>query len=138
MISDIGFLISDLNMKKLLLIFCCCFVFAYSSHAQRKVDCANATTQTEMNLCAQEEFTATDKQLNTLYKKVVAACNAKQRAELIKVQRTWLLYRDQHAEMMRSLNAGGSIATMTALNAKTLTTQSRIKELQALLYQLTL
>lgn len=125
-------------MTKFTLILSLILAIAFSANAQRKVDCANATTQTEMNLCAQEEFTATDKQLNTLYKKVIAACNTKQRAELIKVQRSWLLYRDQHAEMMRSLNAGGSIATMTALNAKTLTTQSRIKELQALLYQLNL
>ncbi len=110
----------------------------YGSYAQRKVDCANATTQTELNLCAQEEFTAADKQLNTLYKKVTAACNVKQRATLVKVQNAWILYRDQNAAMMKSVNEGGSIAAMTALNAKTLTTQSRIKELQALLYQLTL
>jgi len=125
-------------MKRLFVILSFVLFIAFNSSAQRKVDCANATTQAEMTMCAQEEFTATDKQLNTLYKKVVAACSTKQRAELVKVQKSWLLYRDQHAEMMRSLNAGGSIAPMTALNAKTLTTQSRIKELQALLYQLTL
>ncbi len=125
-------------MKCFLIILSFVLLTACSSYAQPKVDCANATTQTELNLCAQEEFTAADKQLNTLYKKVVAACNTKQRAMLVKVQNAWLVYRDQHAAMMKSINEGGSIATMTALNAKTLTTQSRIKELQALLYQLTL
>ncbi|PJJ83685.1 lysozyme inhibitor LprI family protein [Mucilaginibacter auburnensis] len=125
-------------MKAILFILTLMLVANINARAQRKVDCANATTQTELNLCAQEEFTAADKQLNTLYKKVVAACNTKQRATLVKVQNAWLVYRDQHAAMMKSINEGGSIATMTALNAKTLTTQSRIKELQALLYQLTL
>ena len=125
-------------MKKLLLLIFCWALAGYSAYAQRKIDCANATTQTELTLCAQEEFTTTDKQLNALYNKVVAACNAKERVALIKTQKSWLQYRDEHSEMVRSTNEGGSIATMASLNAKTLTTQSRIKELQALLYQLSL
>nr|WP_294790530.1 lysozyme inhibitor LprI family protein [uncultured Mucilaginibacter sp.] len=125
-------------MKKLLLILCFCLGGGYNAYSQRKIDCANATTQTELTLCAQEEFSATDKQLNALYKKIIAVCNAKERAALIKTQKAWLLYRDEHSEMMRSINQSGSIAEMTACNAKTLTTQSRIKELQALLYQLSL
>lgn len=125
-------------MKGFLLFFSLILFLGSKAYSQRKIDCANATTQSELTLCAQEEFTATDKQLNALYQKVIAACNTKERAALINAQKTWLLYRDQHSEMMRSVNAGGSIAAMTAYNAKTLTTQSRIKELQALLYQLTL
>jgi uncharacterized protein YecT (DUF1311 family) len=125
-------------MKKFLLILSLSLVAGYNAYSQRKIDCSKATTQSELTLCAQEEFSAADKQLNALYQKVIAACNTKERATLIKAQSTWLLYRDQHSEMMRSINAGGSIAAMTAFNAKTLTTQSRIKELQALLYQLSL
>jgi uncharacterized protein YecT (DUF1311 family) len=125
-------------MKSFLLFFSFILFLGSTAYSQRKVDCANATTQSEMTLCAQEEFSATDKQLNVLYQKVIAVCDTKERAALIKAQKTWLLYRDQHSEMMRSVNAGGSIATMTAYNAKTLSTQSRIKELQALLYQLSL
>ena len=125
-------------MKSFLLFFSFILFLGNKAYSQRKIDCANATTQTELTLCAQEEFSATDKQLNALYKKIIAVCSTKERAALIKTQKTWLLYRDEHSEMMRSINQSGSIAEMTAFNAKTLTTQSRIKELQALLYQLSL
>ncbi|MBI3677244.1 MAG: DUF1311 domain-containing protein [Proteobacteria bacterium] len=36
------------------------------------VDCKNATSQNEMNFCADQDFQKADKALNAAYKKVIA------------------------------------------------------------------
>lgn len=91
-----------------------------------------------MNLCAKQQFVDADKQLNVIYKKVTAKCDAEMRAALVKAQKAWLTYREEHAAMEALLYEGGSMAPMAALNAKTATTQARIKELQDLLSELDL
>ena len=122
-------------MKKLLLFFALILFFGNKGYSQTKVVCANATTQMEMTLCAQQEFSAADKQLNVIYKKVITACNVKQRAALTRAQKAWLLYRDGHAAMEGLIYEGGSMEPMMISSSKTTITLLRIKELQGLLDQ---
>jgi uncharacterized protein YecT (DUF1311 family) len=125
-------------MIKLSLIFSIIALFGSKVSAQTKLDCANAKTQLEMNVCAQQQFAEVDKQLNIIYKKVIAKCSIKQLTSLVKAQKAWLTYRDEHAAIERMLYDGGSIAPMMATGVKTTATQARIKELQDLLDEMEL
>jgi len=64
--------------------------------------CDAPGTQVEMNLCAQEEFTAADRKLNEVYQTLLAkeAGNTPFLAKLRSAQKAWLAFRDAELAAM--------------------------------------
>lgn len=119
---------------------------AMPASAQEDVDCANAVTQADMNICANEEYEAADTELNTVYKQTVAAMRAKDEeladisadyvgAEeaLKKAQRAWIGYRDGQCELAGFEARGGSLEPMLVSGCLAQLTTARTEELKALL-----
>ncbi|NVD39649.1 lysozyme inhibitor LprI family protein [Ensifer sp. HO-A22] len=114
--------------------------------AQEDVDCANATTQADMNICSDKDYEAADAELNTVYKQTVAAMRAKDveladisadyvgaEEALKKAQRAWIGYRDGQCELAGFEARGGSMEPMLVSGCLAQLTTARTEELKALL-----
>ncbi|RYE21395.1 MAG: DUF1311 domain-containing protein [Sphingobacteriaceae bacterium] len=100
---------------------------------KEKLIVVKPTSQTELNVCAQQQFRAADEKLNAVYKQVLAKLSQKSKQTLIKAQREWVQFRDDNALVFAGQYEGGSMQPMVSLDAKTATTHSRTEELQKLL-----
>lgn len=84
----------------------------------QEVDCANAMTQADMNLCAQADWQAADKALNAVWPKARAAMVATDadlpddmkgaEASLLEAQRAWITLRDAQCKAEGFAMRGGS------------------------------
>lgn len=101
--------------------------------------CNPEGTQTELNLCAFEEFQAADAELNATWRKVLArmADDPLAIAKLKAAQRLWIQFRDADLEARFPLAPDenprakyGSIHPMELANAKTGLTRDRTRYLQ--------
>ena len=121
------------------------------SHSQESaINCKNATTQREINICAQREAQTADKKLNNTYQILqrrlaqdlrqggTAQINyAKQRYQkLINAQNAWIKFRDTSCEYERSAYEGGSIAPTIYYGCITKSTARRTADLQEYIQQL--
>jgi uncharacterized protein YecT (DUF1311 family) len=107
-----------------------------------EVDCNNAQTQTDMNICSQRAYDTADKALNVQYKKTRAAMVAADadldanlkgaEKALVKAQRAWVDYRDGQCEAEGFQARGGSMEPMLVSGCKAALTEARTKELKAL------
>lgn len=106
-----------------------------------KIDCENALSTYEMNICAGRAFEVADARLNAVYKNALAAIpelatgekpfDARSwEAALRASQRAWIAFRDaeceEHVAMFWS---GGSGATVDIIGCQTEKTEARTKEL---------
>ncbi len=97
-------------------VLMCGSAYAQNDPDQPKVDCNNAQTQMDMNICSQRDYDKADKALNEQYKKTRAAMVAidsdldadLKGAEkaLVKAQRAWVDYRDGECEAEGSPGEG--------------------------------
>ena len=96
---------------------------------------AEATTQMAANECWAQEADKADKALNVTYNKVIAALHAGNTnpAPLVSAQLAWIPTRDKTCDYEQTLYDGGSI--MPAIYGQCLATmtESRTKQLEALL-----
>lgn len=104
------------------------------------IDCGNAVSTFEMNACADKDFSAADKALNSAYQKALKDVpamatekpyDAKSWETALRAsQRAWLAFRDaecnNHVAMFWS---GGTGATTEILGCMTDKTKARTKEL---------
>lgn len=103
------------------------------------VDCKNAVTQADMNMCAALDHEAADKELNAQYKKTRAAMVARDaqldgdekgaEKALLKSQRAWIDYRDGECEAEGFQARGGSLEPMLISGCMAKLTRQRTKEL---------
>lgn len=132
------------KMKSMLLglLLACLAITPATVLAQDKLDCANATTQLEMNQCAAKDFDAADKELNQTYQAILAKYkdDATFIANLRKAQRAWMAFRDAELDAKFPLAAGqsariqyGSMYPMCYLGAKAELTRQRTAQLKDLL-----
>lgn len=77
-------------------------------------DCANASTQMEMNTCAAAQFQTADKKLNETYQNALKRAEPPQRDLLKKAQIAWIALRDADCALVSSGTEGGSIQPMIA------------------------
>ncbi|WP_436856866.1 lysozyme inhibitor LprI family protein [Citrobacter tructae] len=77
-------------------------------------DCANASTQIEMNSCAAAQYQAIDKKLNETFQNALKRAEAPQRDLLKKAQVAWIAVRDADCALISSGTEGGSIQPMIA------------------------
>src|SRR5690606_35656024 len=75
-------------------------------------ECANATTQLEMNTCTAHQYQAADKKLNQTYQAAIKRAEAPQRELLKKAQQAWIALRDADCNFIGSGTDGGSVQPM--------------------------
>ncbi|CAH0265561.1 DUF1311 domain-containing protein [Pseudomonas mediterranea] len=92
-------------------------------------DCANATTQGDMNQCAAQEKKAADNELNSLYKQITARLkdNPETKQSLVKAQRAWIGFRDAECNFSASGVEGGSVYPLIYSNCITALTKARVE-----------
>ncbi|MCE0464269.1 lysozyme inhibitor LprI family protein [Pseudomonas uvaldensis] len=92
-------------------------------------DCANATTQGEMNQCAAQAKKAADDELNSLYKQITARLkdNPEAKQLLVKAQRAWIGFRDAECNFSASGVEGGSVYPLIYGSCITALTKARVE-----------
>jgi uncharacterized protein YecT (DUF1311 family) len=104
--------------------------FAFAQE-QKKDPCADAQSQTEMNICWGKEYKAADAQLNAAYREFVSKLNPEETAQLKTVQLAWIKFRDANCEFVADQYKGGSIRPMIAAMCLADVTSARTSELKA-------
>lgn len=108
--------------------------------AADKVDCANALSTVEMNICAGQDFERADARLNAVYADALAHVRTRDlpppfdakrwESALRSAQRAWIEWRDADCEALVPIEwSGGTGTTVAVLTCKTEKTEQRAKEL---------
>ena len=106
--------------------------FAAPALAQN-LNCNNAMSQSEMNICADQEFRAADARLNAAYARLMAVAGDEGfKAKLRIAQRAWISFRDNECTYETADNEGGSIHPMVYAGCLARLTKERTKALNAL------
>ncbi|WP_238379697.1 lysozyme inhibitor LprI family protein [Celeribacter ethanolicus] len=108
---------------------------------EAEVDCANAMTQMDMNICAGRDYRAADEDLNLAYQNAIAVAKEwdlglsedLRGAEdtLREAQRAWLPYRDKVCEATGFLVRGGSMEPMIVARCLETVTRRRTEDIRA-------
>lgn len=114
-----------------------------AAEPEPKIDCDNASSTVEMNFCADKDFEAADKALNTAYQQALKAVpemaiadnerfNAKVWEKSLRAsQRAWIAYRDAECqEHVPMFWGGGTGTTVAVIGCMTELTKTRTKELK--------
>jgi uncharacterized protein YecT (DUF1311 family) len=115
---------------------------ASATEPQPRIDCANAMTTAEMNVCAERDLDKADAALNAAYQRALKAIPGKAVDEpydtrsweeaLRKSQRAWLAYRDAECKDHTPMHwSGGTGTTVAVLGCLAALTEARTKELAA-------
>ncbi len=106
-----------------------------ASAPARALDCANATTQAEINACAAEEYEEADASLNAAYKELMARLSDERDIQLLlrKAQRAWIAYRDAQCDFAAAGTLGGSMYPALRAGCLAKMTDLRTRELRKLL-----
>jgi uncharacterized protein YecT (DUF1311 family) len=107
------------------------------------VDCTNAETQQDMNICAYQAWEAADAELNRVYADAVSAMQvsdadfppegATEEERLRTAQRAWVAFRDANCDVAGFQMRGGSAEPLLINGCMHQMTQDRIAELQMLI-----
>ncbi|HEH9431824.1 TPA: DUF1311 domain-containing protein [Aeromonas sobria] len=92
-------------------------------------------TQAAMNICAMQDYTKADAELNAAYKTLVATLDKDQLGRLKTAQRAWITFRDAQCRYEAGVYEGGSIAPLVHSSCLTKLTEQRTKDLIAQLDQ---
>jgi uncharacterized protein YecT (DUF1311 family) len=109
--------------------------------AQTKNPCETASSTIEARECAQQNFAAKDRQLNSVYQAVLKQLDTYQdngpatKKLLIVSQRRWLEFRDADCAAQQRLYQGGTVAAEIYLDCMVRHTEQRIKELAPVSWQ---
>ncbi len=108
------------------------FIVAYSpAWSQNILECDYSGTQSQMNVCAKQEFQASDLELNRVYKQLKSSLTPAEYKVLLKEQRAWLKERDPKCEKEANDEAeGGSMWPLIFDSCRTTSTNARIEQLR--------
>lgn len=108
-------------------------------------DCTYAPSQTDMNICAGEEFVRADAELNKQWEATSTMMRQRDmvidksyderpsyHAQLLAAQRAWIAYRDEHCTNVGYEARGGSLEPFLVARCKTALTKQRIIQLHDL------
>ncbi|MFD4837468.1 lysozyme inhibitor LprI family protein [Achromobacter sp. NPDC058515] len=107
-----------------------------ASGAQAQVlKCDKASTQTDMNLCADQAYRKSDADLNAAYKDLMTRLKDDKNGatQLQAAQKAWLFFRDAECAFSSGGTTGGSAYPMVLSMCLDKLTQARTKELRAYL-----
>lgn len=98
-------------------------------------DCANATSQTAMNVCADQAYRKTDAELNAVYRQIIDRLRHDEEATklLVSAQKSWLTFRDAECTFSTSASVQGSVYPMLVAQCRGGMTSKRIDELKTYL-----
>ena len=95
------------------------------------LNCNNAVSQNDMNMCADREYKAADRQLNSAYRKLITHLDVREKALLATAERAWVAFRDKECTYQSSENEGGSIYPLVYTGCLLRLTEARTRELNA-------
>ncbi|MEM1255285.1 MAG: lysozyme inhibitor LprI family protein [Cyanobacteria bacterium P01_H01_bin.21] len=98
--------------------------------ALAKKDCGQADTQLDMNQCAAENYTISDKALNQVYQAVLQDLDDTTKAQLTTAEERWIVFRDAQCAFESGRFEGGSMAPFIQATCMEQITDNRIAELQ--------
>ncbi len=111
--------------------------------AAQEVDCADAISQSDMNICAEEDWQEADQDLNTTYQDVMAAMQqidadlpddlSGAEDALRDAQRAWISYRDANCTAAGFMMRGGSAEPLLVFGCLRELTLNRTQELRDLI-----
>lgn len=107
-----------------------------ASGAQAQViKCDQASTQTDLNLCADQSYRKSDADLNAAYKEATTRLmdNKDAATQLQAAQKAWLFFRDAECAFSAGGVTGGSAYPMVLSQCLDQLTQARTKQLRAYL-----
>ncbi|MBD9373352.1 lysozyme inhibitor LprI family protein [Rhizobium sp. ARZ01] len=117
--------------------------------ADDDVDCANAVTQVDLNICAGKDYAAADAELNRIYREAMKAMEATDKElgslnpayagaldALKRAQRAWIPYRDGQCELAGFEARGGTLEPMLVAGCLSDLTRKRTEELKSLVQAL--
>lgn len=116
----------------LMLVFAMAPAVAKEAALYKTRDCSKLQTQTDLNICAQDNLDSANAALNALYAKVMAdPDNAQSKTQLKDLERAWMTYRDKECAWEAGpQEGGGSIWGMEMSNCLEAKTAIRIRELR--------
>ena len=117
-------------MRLALLLLLLTGSFAVAQDQKKTDPCAEAETQTEMNMCWGKEYRAADARLNQVYREFTAKLDDDEKAQLKNAQMAWLKYRDANCEFVADQYKGGTMRPMIAAICLTDVTENRTNELR--------
>lgn len=108
----------------------------------QEVDCANAMAQSDLNICAQQDWQAADDALNAAWPKARAAMKAMDaelpdtlkggEQALLEAQRAWITFRDAQCKAEGYPMRGGSAEPLLVFGCMTELTRQRTQALTRL------
>ena len=107
-------------------------------------DCANAVAQSNMTRCAVRAYETADAALNRQWKTTLATMRRFDATperdgrpgyadQLLKAQRAWLSYRDEHCRSAGYAMRGGSAEPMVVASCRARLTEERTRQLAQLI-----
>jgi uncharacterized protein YecT (DUF1311 family) len=93
------------------------------------IDCKNAPDQLSLNVCADQDYKASDAKLNEAYRALLAHVTKPGQAKLQKAQRAWVAYRDAQCDFDTMGSSAGSIYPMVHAACLSGLTQTQTKQL---------
>ncbi len=99
------------------------------------LECGAKATQSDLNVCADQDFRRSDAALNVAYRQIMARLKADRDATegLVATQRAWLAFRDAECRFSGSASAGGSVYPMVVAQCRSDLTKRRVTDLEAYL-----
>jgi len=96
-------------------------------------NCGNATSQSDMNFCAEKSLTASDAEMNKVYNEIRGRLKGDAHAikRLVAAQKAWIAFRDAECDFQSSDVKGGSIYPFLYNTCADSMTQARTKDLKA-------
>ena len=85
--------------------------------------------------CASQAFAAADRELKSVYGKLLASLPAGERAALIKSQRAWLAFLSANTDFIYGVQGDGAEGRLVVVNMRESHTRARIRELRMWLPQ---
>ena len=116
-------------MKRLLSAFALLLTSGYALADE----CADATTQADLNTCSAAQYQAADKKLNQTWQDVLKRAEPAQRDLLKKAQSAWIALRDADCAFISSSSQGGTAQPMVNNQCLTDKTNEREAYLSSLL-----
>ena len=134
---------------RLILAMTVCLALS-SASAVARANCADPQSNLEMKICASENLTKAEGELNAAFERALQAAKAQYESvrrdpgfesmpnmpeELRKAQHAWESFRDANCGYQNLIYYGGSMASLAVIGCRLDMTKARIKELKDLVEQ---
>ena len=103
-------------MKIIYAITFACAVFSVTGAVAQDVDCEEASDQTSLNICADQDYKAADEALNTAFLELRDGLEQEDADRLKVAQRDWIAYRDAMCAFVGGPTEGASANPMVVSN----------------------